>query len=156
MPCLDRILQCSPYVSIIELSITQGGSYIVGNVYDDAESDRSDEKVSLNLKNQRSLPTLREIAVLKETRNAYFLPSDTYLTKELCIAWKKSINWKALTRLDLWNSPPDEFLMIFRAYLPQLKSLKFRMGSEPYSNLDSESLLRIPTQFVIRLRGYRS
>jgi hypothetical protein len=47
-----------------------------------------------------------------------------------CIAWKKVMNWTALTKLDLGAAQSYDFLVVFCGSVPQLKSLKFRL-TEP-------------------------
>ncbi|KAL2075386.1 hypothetical protein VTL71DRAFT_329 [Oculimacula yallundae] len=145
-PILNHILQRSSDICIQYFGCITGGSYMIGSIMKNEKMARNDVYESVSGKSDL-FPTLKEIANLKKDRNIYY-PPDYHLTKTQCIAWKTSINWKFLVELDLWNARVNDFFIIFRGHIPQLKILKFRLALESDSKDDRASLLRATKQFL--------
>ncbi|KAG4439921.1 hypothetical protein IFR05_004596 [Cadophora sp. M221] len=153
-PVLKNILQRSPNVRILELGCIAGGNYMIGNIVQKVESYKSDDSHPFYTqpRSQESFPTLKEVVSLTQNRNIYH-PPGFQLSKPQCIAWKTSMNWKALVELDLWNSRPNNFFVIFRGYIPQLKILKFRLSLGPGSVEGPAPLLHATTRFLDSIEG---
>lgn len=153
-PILKNILQRSPDVHILALGCIAGGSYMIGNIHQKAESYEHDDNGPFytQFRSEDSFPTLKEIASLTQNRNIYH-PLGFELSKAHCIAWKTAMNWKTLVELDLWNARSNDFFVIFRGHIPQLKMLKVRLSLGPESKEDPASLLRATTRFLDSIEG---
>lgn len=152
-PVLKQILQRSPNLRILKLGSVQEPSYEFGRFYQRyAEFDTDgDGPLNLQFKNKASFPTLVEIGILKEDIRANVPGYD--LSASHCIAWKAAMNWKALTKLDLGNAHPNDFFVIFRGQIPQLKKLKFRLSRGSDSQDDPATLLQATKRFLDSIKG---
>ncbi|KAL5328785.1 hypothetical protein ACEPPN_002289 [Leptodophora sp. 'Broadleaf-Isolate-01'] len=148
-PVLKNILQRGPNIRILELGCIAGGNYMIGNIQQKAEPYKNDDNRPFHtqFRSEDLFPTLKEIASLTQNRNIYH-PPGFELSKPQCIAWKTAMNWKALVELDLWNARPNDFFVIFRGHIPQLKILKFRLSLGPEIKEDPAPLLRATTRFL--------
>lgn len=152
-PVLKQILQRSPNLRVLRLGCTQELSYDFGRFYQRYAEFNTDGDGPLNLqfKNKDSFPTLEEVGILKE-RFRIDVPGYD-LSKAHCIAWKKATDWTVLVKLDLGNTPPNDFFMIFRNQVPQLKSLKFRLSRRSDLPDDPAILLQATRRFLDSISG---
>ncbi|KAH7407278.1 hypothetical protein BKA64DRAFT_666206 [Cadophora sp. MPI-SDFR-AT-0126] len=153
-PVLKNILQRSPDVCTLALGCIAGGSYMIGNIHQKAELHNNEDTRLFykQLRSKDSFPSLKEIACLTKDRNMYY-PPGFELSKAQCIAWKTAMNWKALVELDLWNARPNDFFVIFRGHIPQLKILKVRLSLGPEHKEDPAPLLRATARFLDSIDG---
>jgi hypothetical protein len=152
-PVIKQILQGSSNLRVLRLGCIRDGGFDFERLDPYYDAFRTDGEGPLNLqfRNKDRFPTLVEFGILKESNRIHELGYD--LSKSHCIAWKRAMNWKALVRLDLGNARPGGFFMVFCGYIPQLKSLKFRLSRGKDSNEDPAPLLRATTRFLDSITG---
>ena len=129
---------------------------MIGRIYQRVEQyeneDKDDCPFYKQFRSEDSFPILGELASLTRDCNPHH-PPGFELSKAQCIAWKTAWSWKSLAELDLWNARLNDFFVIFRGCVPQLKCLKVRLSLEPEEEHDHAALIRAMERFLDGVAG---
>jgi hypothetical protein len=155
-PVLKQILQRSSNLRILKLGHLRREGYEIGTLYQKWHSEHKTEgdgELNLPFQNKDKFPTLTELSIIK---GEYFNVDRNYdMNMAHCIAWKKAMNWKALTKLDLGNVRPFDFFKVFRGYIPQLTALRFRLSRGQAGADDAAPLLLVTNRFIDSIKALK-